>query len=319
MEQFTTSLKRESGWEVVVLKDGILGSSVEIVPFAGAILNSFEIKKTIDNEPKGWNIIDGYNGLEDFKDRVHAGFRSAKLSPFVCRLKDGKYTWKGINYKIDKFMLDGSALHGLLYDAPFKIIETQSNNNSCFVEMEYIYNGEQAGYPFPYRCKVKYNLSEENTLEIITQIDNLSTESIPITDGWHPYFQLGGNVNDYWLQIASDEMLEYDDTLLPTGNYIKDNRFVNGRTIGDEKLDNGFRINKNKSACILQNPNNNLQIEWLTTEGYPILQLYIPDHRKSIAIENLSSAPDAFNNGIGLIVLEAKHSHYFKTKFKVSM
>jgi aldose 1-epimerase len=52
--------------------------------------------------------------------------------------------------------------------------------------------------------------------------------------------------------------------------------------------------------------------------GYPFIQLYIPDNRKTIAIENLSSAPDAFNNGIGLIHLEPKELKYFQTKFMVS-
>ena len=318
MEQFTTLLKRQSGWDVVILEDHASNTRVEIVPFAGAILNGFEINKTVDNIPKGLNIIDGYKGLEDFKDRVHAGFRSAKLSPFVCRLKDGKYTWKGIDYKIDKFMLNGSALHGLLYDAPFNIVDTQSKDNNCSVEMEYIYKGELAGYPFPYRCRVNYILSEKNTLEIITKIQNLSSETIPITDGWHPYFQLGGNVDDYLLQIASNEILEYDDNLLPTGNYIIDNRFEEGKRIGEDKIDNGFRINKERMVCTLFNPNNNIKIEWLNTKGYPFLQVYIPENRKSIAIENLSSAPDAFNNGIGLINLEPKELIYFQTKFMVS-
>ena len=318
MQQFTTLLKRQSGWDVVILEDQISNTKIEIVPIAGAILNGFEINKTVDNTPKGLNIIDGYTGIEDFKTRVHAGFRSAKLSPFVCRLKDGKYTWKGIDYNIDKFMLNGSALHGLLYDAPFQIVDTQSNDNNCSVEMEYIYKGEISGYPFSYCCRVSYILSENNTLEIITKIQNLTTETIPITDGWHPYFHLGGKVDQYWLQIASTEILEYDDELLPTGNYLNDFRFEAGRIIGDTKMDNGFRLNKERMNCTLLNPNNNIKIEWLNTMGYPFIQLYIPDNRKTIAIENLSSAPDAFNNGIGLIHLEPKELKYFQTKFMVS-
>jgi aldose 1-epimerase len=318
MEQFTTLLKMQSGWDVVLLEDQISNTRVEIVPVAGAILNGFEINKTFDDIPNRWNIIDGYDGLEDFKVRVHSGFRSAKLSPFVCRLKNGKYTWKGIDYTIDKFMLNGSALHGLLYDAPFQIVGTHSNDNNCSVEMEYIYKGELAGYPFPYRCRVSYILSENNTLEISTKIENLSTETIPITDGWHPYFKLRGIVDDYWLQIASNEMLEYDDILLPTGNYTMDNRFEAGRKIGDAKIDNGFRLNKQRMACTLLNPESNIKIEWLNTIGYPFLQVYIPEDRKSIAIENLSSSPDAFNNGIGLIHLEPKVLKFFETKFMVS-
>jgi aldose 1-epimerase len=47
------------------------------------------------------------------------------------------------------------------------------------------------------------------------------------------------------------------------------------------------------------------------------LQIYTPPHRKSIAIENLSSAPDAFNNKIGLIELGAEESHAFQTRYRI--
>ena len=43
----------------------------------------------------------------------------------------------------------------------------------------------------------------------------------------------------------------------------------------------------------------------------------MPD-RKSIAIENLSSAPDAFNNKIGLVVLGPDDSQAFSTKLRVA-
>ena len=48
---------------------------------------------------------------------------------------------------------------------------------------------------------------------------------------------------------------------------------------------------------------------------YPYLQIYTPPHRKSIAIENLTSAPDSFNNGIGLLVIEPNHTLEFSTTY----
>lgn len=315
MYQFTATIIPQKDWLTVELKDEKSGTYIEVIPSAGAILNRFRV-----NSMKGEvNIIDGYMDEADFKEHVHAGFNSAKLSPFVCRLNEGKYEWHGISYQITKFMLDGAALHGLLFDVPFKIVNTQCNNECCAVEMEYFYRGEYEGYPFPYRCKVTYILSENNTLEIITEVSNLGLIEMPITDGWHPYFQLGGKVDDYILTIGSENMLEYNDQLLPTGNYIKDNRWLEGRKIGDEKLDNGFLLSEGKTACKLYNPDNNLCIEWLATSGYPYLQLYIPNHRKSIAIENLSSAPDAFNNSIGLDALPAGTSKVYTTKYCVKL
>jgi aldose 1-epimerase len=126
-----------------------------------------------------------------------------------------------------------------------------------------------------------------------------------MVDGWHPYFRLGGKVDGWQLQVASDQMMEYDADLIPTGRYVQNDVFASSRPIGDMKLDNGFLLREGLSPlCTLHNPANGLKLQFLSQQQYPFLQLYIPDNRESIAIENLSGAPDAFNNGIGLTVLE---------------
>jgi aldose 1-epimerase len=51
--------------------------------------------------------------------------------------------------------------------------------------------------------------------------------------------------------------------------------------------------------------------------SYPILQIYTPLSRKSIAIENLTGAPDNFNNGIGLLFLDPKKEYSFTTSYTV--
>jgi aldose 1-epimerase len=56
----------------------------------------------------------------------------------------------------------------------------------------------------------------------------------------------------------------------------------------------------------------------ISPEGsYPFLQIYTPPHRQSIAIENLSAAPDAFNNKMGLIVLTAGEEKTFRTLYAI--
>jgi aldose 1-epimerase len=71
--------------------------------------------------------------------------------------------------------------------------------------------------------------------------------------------------------------------------------------------------------CVLRNPAKNIEIEIHPEKSYPYLQIYIPPHRKNIAIENLSGAPDAFNNGMGVITLEPGESAIFKTSYKITI
>ena len=66
-----------------------------------------------------------------------------------------------------------------------------------------------------------------------------------------------------------------------------------------------------------KNSEKKIEIQFFPDESYPYLQIYTPPHRKSIAIENLSGAPDGFNNEIGVITLEPGQSALFKTSYKI--
>ena len=69
--------------------------------------------------------------------------------------------------------------------------------------------------------------------------------------------------------------------------------------------------------CILQNDAFRLTIT--PDKNYPILQIYIPPQRQSIAIENLSGAPDNFNNGMGLLLLAPGDVKTFSTSYKADV
>ena len=305
----------ENGFDIVQLKDNITGTYANIIPLCGAILNAFSI---ISNS-REIQVIDGFDSLDDWKLSKESGFKSAKLSPFVCRTYQSRYSWQGKDYVLDKFSLDGSALHGLIYDAPFKVIEEAANIHFAEVELRYVFPPGYQGYPFSYECYVRYRLEEDNTLGIVTAIHNRSRESLPIADGWHPYFGFGKKVNDLVLKVCSDTQLEYNSELIPTGKTIHDDRWYNGIAIGDISLDNGYVLDftQNQPLCTLKDPESGVSIDFLPDASYPYLQLYIPDERESIAIENLSAAPDAFNNKMGLTILAPDHTKTFKVKYRL--
>jgi aldose 1-epimerase len=308
---FRTNVQVTDGWQVVALSDSEAMTHAEIIPFAGAMLNRLFIQDV--------NVIDGYTDKDDFLTRVHDGFRSAKLSPFVCRLHQSTYSWEGISHTVEKFALQGSALHGILYDAPFDVLETRADEKQASVSLRYQYDGQTPGYPFPFNCTITYTLRSKGRLELRTHVTNPAgaSSSLPLCDGWHPYFSLGGKVDDWFLEICSDQMMEYDAALIPTGKYITNDTYYPGRLIGADQLDNGFLLREGHAPfCTLKN--ERVCIEFLSHQQYPFLQLYIPEHRKSIAIENLSGAPDAFNNGIGLTVLKPGEKIDFEVEWRIS-
>jgi aldose 1-epimerase len=306
---FETIVTGEPGHPAITLTELGTGCQAEIYSFGG-LLNAFRIPQSQGLT----NVIDGFSSVKEAMENATNGFKSAKLSPFVCRIKSGQYRFENRDYTIQKHLLSGHAIHGLLYDAAFKITDTTSEIDHASVTMAYDYNGTDKGYPFPYKITVKWKLEAANKLSVTTTLTHHNKTDIPIADGWHPYFTLGGSVDDCTLQFDSDCQLEYDAELLPTGKKITDTRFTNGTPLRGIELDNSFELNTNIAAkCVLENDRFRLTIE--PGKEYPLVQVYIPSHRNSIAIENLSGAPDNFNNGMGLILLAPGEEKAFTTSY----
>ena len=100
--------KKENGFEKIILKDDDSATTAVILPACGAILHSFEVQ--LNSEP--FNVIDSYTSQDDFdKNAESKGFMGSKLSPFVCRLRNGRYVLAGKNYKVDSFYLQQHAIH----------------------------------------------------------------------------------------------------------------------------------------------------------------------------------------------------------------
>jgi aldose 1-epimerase len=314
---FTIQNKVENGFDKIILKDESSETFAEVIPSSGAILHSF----AVTCRGNTLNVIDSYKSAEDFKNNVTKGFLGCKLSPFVCRLNKGKYHFAEKDYQVQKFYLDSHALHGLIYDKAFTVIDQNSSEEKASVTMQYLYRAPDAGYPFNYDCVVIYELEKDNKLNVITKIINKDKKLIPIQDGWHPYFKLEAKVDDLQLKFQSKEMVEFNNELIPTGTLIRYKEFNSLRYVGNTSLDNCFALNFSESQpmCVLKNPEKKIEVEINPEISYPYLQIYIPPHRNSISLENLSSVPDAFNNGMGLRTLSPGESAFFKTSYKITL
>jgi aldose 1-epimerase len=115
-------------------------------------------------------------------------------------------------------------------------------------------------------------------------------------------------------------MVEFNNHLLPTGKFTPYRKFEKMELFGDTFLDNCFVVKDNSMpACILRDEKAQLQLSIITDVSYPYLQVYTPPHRKSIAIENLSSTPDSFNNGMGLIIIKPGEQYSFVTSYQITL
>ncbi len=313
---FSIQNKVENGFEKIILRNDETSNYAEIIPSCGAILHAF----IAENNRTSVNVIASYKTAADFKNHhEEKGFLGSKLSPFVCRINKAKYNFGEKKYQLQKFILSKHALHGELYDKAFTVISQTANELHASISMKYEYRSEDPGYPFNYDCIITWQLENENKISVTTECVNKDEGLIPMLDGWHPYFTLGDKVDNLQLEFQSKEMVEFNSELIPTRNLIPYSEFISLKKIGNTSFDNCFTLHVDscQPLCVLRNAEKKIEVEIHPDKSYPYLQIYIPPHRNSIAIENISGAPDAFNNQMGLTTLEAGQSALFNTSYKI--
>jgi aldose 1-epimerase len=277
---------------------------VSLIP-EGAHLHELVLNKNGCNH----SLLDGYKSHEEFLTQRLKNFKGSKLFPFPNRLNHAQYTFEGKNYALEKnFPQENNAIHGLVLKTNFIVKKELANEEEARVELTYRSEGETQGYPFRYELSIIYVLSSSG-FSCTTKTINTSDTDIPVGDGWHPYFKTGTQLNNLFFQLPSDEILETDEKLIPTGKIIKSAQFLNATQVDSHRFDTCYKVNEinNIAETKLYDKAKDLSIIlWQETgkDKYNYLQIYIPPQRDTIAIEPMTCAPDAFNNLMGLIVLK---------------
>ncbi len=226
---------------------------------------------------------------------------SSLLTPWVNRIRNGNYSFKGKNYQlpINEPAL-GNAIHGLLARVPFNIIE----KSDASITLEHEYVGEEINYPFPFTFRYRYTLSDVGGLSIQFEAVNKGKSSMPFACGWHPYFKFPNtSIEDLEIKfnpisrfISDTQMIPLKEEFLAGKNHFK---------FGSEKIDHVFRLepaDSHRTEFIDKKHNISLILEQSSIQ-FPFLVVFQPDGFSSVAIEPMTANTDAFNTGDGLIEL----------------
>ena len=306
--QFSITTKPIHDFELITIANEQL--AIELCT-KGGLLNKWEL---LGSSPI--NFIDGNDFTLGWNQFEMNGFKSGKMNPYSCRLNKGKYQFESKSYQIEKFYLGNHALHGIIYDVLYTIVSTAVKENEAHVTLSYQYNALDKGFPFNYSIQIQWIISNTNTLKSITTITNNGLENFPMMDGWHPYFKLSENINKYRIQFNNQGKIVYDSELLPTGEITQDLHFENGAVLNNMHLDNCYLLKEN-SNIIVEDSQFKLTIH--PGKEYPYLQIYTPENRNSIAIENLSGVPDCFNNKMGLHIMKPHSEYVLETSYTIEV
>lgn len=301
-------LKRNSFGPITeyVLKNKESGAFVTILPGFGGLINRLGLQV-------GGHIQEVMAANQDYQelfDKGRAIFRNMKLSPFPNRIKDGQYTLNGEVYTCEINEKERqNALHGFVFNKKFEVVDhLMEKEQGCF-SIEYDYDGHLGGYPFPFTLRIEYTLHESKGFFCKTVFTNNSGSDVPVGDGWHPYFSTGTPVDDLDLKLPNGQWLEVDDRMIPTGNTQPAQKFTKPEKINGAHFDDCLELNGKPGYEVTQllDTQKNVEVHIWQESGerkYNYLQVFIPPDRDAIALEPMTCAVDAFNNGKGLFKLE---------------
>ena len=238
----------------------------------------------------------------DYKD----SYASSILFPFASRIANGEYSFKGEKFQLDKNDDDKNALHGLVYNKSFEVLNSKQKTNNCSVSLMYDEERGNKGFPFKYSISLTYTLSNDELLLDIT-VKNKDQTSFPFIIGWHPYF-LTSNIFESTLSFNCDKKVEFNKNLV-TKNIIDYNH--NGEfKIKNKQLDDCFFL---KDGVVeFFTPDYTINIKSSAKDNF--LQLYTPPNRSIIAIEPMTGISNSFNNDIGLQVLKPNETYEINWK-----
>ena len=251
-------------------------------------------------------------------DRIAPAYSGAVLVPWPNRLRDGRYSYAGVEHQVPLNEPDRStALHGLVAHARFTPAPDEPPTDVSVTLLHDLVPTD--GYPFPLRIRVTYTLADAG-LGVTVSTTNLGTEPAPYGIGFHPWLSPGGApVDECTLQVDAARRVTVDERLLPTGTELlassydlREARKLTGIALDDAFVD-ALRDADGLSWVRLAAPDGRTAAVWMdgsmdcwqvcTGDGVPRLE------RRGVAAEPMSCIADAFRTGERLVHLAPGASH----------
>lgn len=258
-------------------------------------------------EVSGRPVLDPFP-VEEICDGAHG----APLIPWPNRLDAGRYEFEGEEFQLPLTEpAQKNAIHGFLRWVPWQATLLESSRVVMGTSI-----APRPGYPFALEVSIGYEL-DHSGLTVTTEIENTGERACPVGYGQHPYLSPGsGLIDDCLLSHPGRTRILTDERQLPAGREAvegTDFDFIEPKEIGKTEIDFAFtdllRDESGKAWTRLTAKDGSTASIWVD-ETYPFVELYTghtlsPGRaRRGLGTEPMSCAPDAFNNGEGLIRLD---------------
>ena len=192
------------------------GMEVKITNYGGTIVSI----KVPDRNKKFEDVVLGFDSLAGYTAKTNTSYFGALIGRYGNRIAKGKFSLGGHAYQVP--VNDGpNSLHGGLkgFDKRIWRAKEFSSEEGPGLELNYVSQDGEEGYPGKLSVTVRYTLDEKNGLHIDYRATTNKDTVLNLTN--HSYFSLAGvgkgTVLRQKLTLDADRYTPVDSTLIPTG------------------------------------------------------------------------------------------------------
>lgn len=282
---FAISLQ-EQQYKTYVLTDAQTNSQIEVVPERGACITKWRVN--------GQEIF--YLDAERFTNpelSVRGG--NPILFPICGNLPDNTYTYQGKQYSLKQ--------HGFARDLPWDVTNQVTQDKASLTVVLNSNEQTRAVYPFDFELAFTYQM-QGNILEVQQNYTNKSSEPMPFSFGFHPYFA-----------ISDKTQLEFE---IPSSEYqdqkTKEMHSFNGNfDFNRDEIDVAFKQLTSQSASVTDH-SRKLKLTLDYDDAFPILVFWTLKGKDFYCLEPWSAARNSINTGEHLTILEPGASYSASVK-----
>lgn len=277
---FTIETQQQQ-YKTYILADNTANAQLEVVPERGGIITRWRVQ--------GQEIF--YLDTERFTHpelSVRGG--NPILFPICGNLPDHTYTHNGQQYTLKQ--------HGFARDLPWEVTDQLTAAKASLTLVLKSNAQTKVVYPFDFQLAFTYEL-QGNTLTVRQQYQNLSSEPLPFSAGFHPYFFADDKTQ---LEFAIPSQ-EYQDQITKELH-----RFAGNFNFNLEEIDVAFRKLTSTSATV-KDKSRNLQLTLEYGAEFPILVFWTLKGKEFYCLEPWSAPRNSLNTGEHLTVLDPGGSY----------
>ncbi|MFT3942495.1 MAG: aldose-1-epimerase [Ancrocorticia sp.] len=256
---------------------------------------------------EGHGLISSHND-----DGFAPAYMGKTLIPWPNRVAGGAYEVSGERHLLPVNDAEHhAALHGFMAWSEWEVVAEAAD----FVELKALV-AARPGYPWTLTARVRYELEAASGLRYSLRVENVGGGGAPYGCASHPYISFDGALVDgYEISLPARSVLEVDGDLTPVGLREAGELgvdFRQARVLGSGSLDHAFTdLPEGEWELRIADTASGHAVALRTDARW--IQLYSGEEigRTGLAVEPMTCAPNAFNNGLGLVWLAPGEAHDF--------